>query len=222
MADEDTSDDVLLREVDEELKKERYAELWKSYGNYVIGAAVAVVLAVGGAQGWKVYQKDQREAEGERFAQAEALAVAGRPEEAGIAFAALAEDAGAGYATLARLRAAALRAKAGDADGAIAIYDGLAADTAVGDAYRDLALLLSVTHQLDSGDPTALLPLLEPLTAEDNPWHYSALELTALLAERAGDRARAREIFARLGDDPEAPAGLRARAREMLAYLGGG
>ncbi|MHA1568191.1 MAG: tetratricopeptide repeat protein [Alphaproteobacteria bacterium] len=221
MADEDDiRDEVLLREVDEELKKERYAELWKQYGNYVIGAALAVALGVAGLQGWGAYQTSQREAEGESFVQAMALAQAGRPEEAGAALTALAGDAGAGYATLARLQAAALRAKLGDTGGAVDIYDGIAGDSSAGELYRDLAVLLAVMHQLDSGEPAALAALLEPLTADDNPWRYSALEFTGLLADRAGDRPRAREIFTRLGDDPEAPAGLRARARELLSFLG--
>jgi hypothetical protein len=220
--DDDIRDDVLLKEVSDELKKERYAELWKIYGNYVIGAAVALVLGMSGYQGWTTYQQGQREAEGEKFAQAERLAEAGRPAEAAAAFAGLAEDSGAGYATLSRLRAAALQAKAGDTGGAVATYDSLAGDSSAGETYRDLAVLLSVQHQLDSGDPDALMARLAPLTAEDNPWRYSALELTALLANRAGDRARAREIFTRLGDDAGAPQGLRARAREMLIYLGGG
>ena len=221
MADEDDiRDEVLLREVDEELKKERYAELWKQYGNYVIGAALAVVLGVGGLQGWSVYQAGQREAEGERFAQAMALAQAGRPEEAGVAFASLAGDADAGYATLARLQAAALRARQGDTGGAVDIYDAIAGDSAIDELYRDLAVLLAVMHQLDTGEPAALTARLEPLSADDNPWRYSAMEFTALLAERAGDSRRAREIFTRLGDDPEAPAGLRARARELLSFLG--
>ena len=222
MADDNIKDDILLKEVDEELKKERYAELWKAYGNYLIGAAVALVVGMVGIQGWTIYQKDQSEAAGEKFAQAQKLAEAGRPEEAAAAFAGLAEEAGAGYATLARLRAAALRAKAGDTGGAVAIYDALAGDSSAGETYRDLAVLLSVLHQLDTGDPDGLMARLAPLTAEDIPWHYSALELTALLADRAGDRAGAREIFSRLGDDAGAPPGLRARAQEMLIYLGGG
>ena len=38
----------LFREIEEELRQERFEKLWRSYGRYVIGAAVAVVVAVGG------------------------------------------------------------------------------------------------------------------------------------------------------------------------------
>ena len=80
---------------------------------------------------------------------------------------------------------------------------------------------MSVLHRLDSGNPDSLTEELAPLTADDNPWRYSALELMALLAHRAGDKTRAVEHYTRLADDAAAPQGLRARAAEMLSYLGG-
>lgn len=41
----------------------------------------------------------------------------------------------------------------------------------------------------------------------------------AVLALAEGDRAGAREFYAKVVDDPEAPAGLRERAAQMLAAL---
>ncbi len=86
--------------------------------------------------------------------------------------------------------------------------------------FRDLALLLSVMHQMEAAGPAELIERLAPLTATDNPWRHSALEATAVLAFRSGARARAREIFTRLADDATTPRGMRARAAEMLAILG--
>ncbi len=54
-----------------------------------------------------------------------------------------------------------------------------------------------------------------------NPWRYSGLELTAVLAAKSGDKARATELYRKLADDPEALAAIRARAAEMLAALAG-
>jgi len=221
VADKDVETDVLLKEVDEELKKERYAELWKAYGNYVIGAALVLVVATGGWQFWTGYQKEQREQAGESFARAAALAEAGNADQAAAAFTELAEDAGAGYATLSRFRAAGLAARRGDMEGAIALFNEVAADSSVDRLYRDLATLLAALHGVDVLPDERLLAQIEPLTDDANPWRYSALELKALLAERSGDTDRAREIFTRLGDDEGAPAGLRSRARQMLVHLEG-
>ena len=62
---------------------------------------------------------------------------------------------------------------------------------------------------------------LQPLTEPGNPWRYSALEITAVLAHRSGDKAKAQEILTGLADDLDAPQALRQRATEMLAALKG-
>jgi len=38
----------IFQEVEEDVRKERYEQLWKKYGNYIIGAAAILVIAVGG------------------------------------------------------------------------------------------------------------------------------------------------------------------------------
>lgn len=209
----------IFREVDEDLKHERYVKLWRRYGGYIVGAGLGIVLATTAHVGWRQYSTSQQIAQGNEFARAMTLAGRGQTQAAAGAFAGLAEDAGAGYATLARLNEAALRARQGDLAGAVAVYDELA-DSAATSVMRDLAVLLSVTYSLEAGNPAELSERLAPLTAEDNPWRYSALELTALLARRSGDGARAREIFSRLSTDAKAPEGIRARAGEMLQILG--
>ena len=53
------SDDSLFREVDEEVRAERFQKLWKQYGAYVAGAAIGVVLAVAGINGWQYWKTKQ-------------------------------------------------------------------------------------------------------------------------------------------------------------------
>ncbi len=210
----------IFREVDEDLKHERYVKLWRRYGSYVIGVAVGIVLTTAAHVGWREYHESQQLAQGNRFARAMELATEGQNREAAAAFADLAGWAAPGYATLARFKEAAVRARQGDLGGAVAIYDELA-DSAVTKTFRDLAVVLAVAYSLDGGDPAKLSERLAPVAAADNPWRYSALELTALLARRTGDVDREREIFTRLSEDPAAPEGIRTRAGEMLRILGG-
>jgi hypothetical protein len=211
----------IFREIEEDLQRDRYKKLWAKYGNVVIAAAIGLVVATGGWEAWKTYKLRRDQAFGQRYAEALTLAQAGKTTEASAAFTKLAEEAGAGYSALARLQEAALLAKAGNVDGAIAVYDALAADGRVARPYRDLATLLGVLHGIDKGDPAALARRLEPLTAAGSPWRHSALELSAILAERTGDKARAAQLYAQLADDATAPADIRARAAEMLAALKG-
>ncbi len=208
-----------FQEVDEDLKREQYLKLWQKYGRYAVGAAVAVVLATAGVIGWREYQTSQRMEEGRRYEAALRLSQDGKPEEALAALAELA-GSGTGYAALAGLREGALRAKEGDIAGAVAAYNRIADNGGIDANIRQLATLLAVLHGLDSEEPAAMVARLEPLTADDSPWRHSALELSALAALRAGETARAREIFTRLTDDSTAPAGVRGRAEELLSVIG--
>jgi hypothetical protein len=209
----------IFQEVDEDLRRENFAKLWARFGKYVIVLAVLVVLATAGVVQWRQYQQHQREAEGARYVGALTLAQQGKDKDAADAFAALARAGGGGRATLARLQEASLKGRAGDTAGAIAAYDALANDGSAEPVFRNLATLLAAQYSLKDGDPKAVIAKLTPLTTADNPWHPSALELTALAQLKAGDRTAARATYQRLADDLTAPQGLRARATEMLTAL---
>jgi len=211
----------IFREIEEDLQRDRFKKLWEKYGVLVVAAAIALVLGTAGWQVWKSYKLRHDQALGQRYAEAEQLAAAGKTKEAEDAFGKLAEEASGGYSALARLQEASLLAKAGNVEGAVAVYDKLAADDSVDRTYRDLATLLAASHGIQNGDPVKLAQRLAPLTAVGNPWRASALELTALLAMRTGDKTRASQLYAELADDATAPAGVRARAAEMLAALKG-
>jgi len=113
-------------------------------------------------------------------------------------------------------------ARQGDAGGAAAAYRALVGDGAIDSLYRDLAVILGAYQELNdpSADLPALAKRLERLRAENSPWRYSAGEISGLLARRAGDRAKAKELFQGLANDPRAPQGVRARAQEMLSIIG--
>jgi hypothetical protein len=209
----------IFDEVDEELRRDNVAKLWARYGKYVIALAVLVVLGTGGVVQWQKYQLHQREDEEARYAAALTLAQQGKDKDAADAFALIGREAGGGQATLARLEAAALQERSGDVDGAIAAYDGIASDAAIDPLYRDVARLVWAQLSLKNGDPQPIIAKLAPLTAADNPWHPSALELTALAQLKAGNKAEARAIYERLAADLGSPQSLRTRAGEMITAL---
>jgi hypothetical protein len=210
----------IFDEIEEDLRKERAKKLWDRYGWIVLVAAGAIVLGIAGWRGWQWYQHREAAAAANRFLAAASAADRGEPAAAAEAFAALSAEAPAGYRLLARLREAGAKARLGQAEEAVALYDSVAADSAAPPLYRDLAALLSVLHQADRGDPRALADRLAPLAAEGAPFRHSAQELQAVLAERRGDRAEARRLLEALSQDRSAPEGVRRRAGQMLAALG--
>ena len=217
----DHAQDGLLREIDEELRQEHYAKLWRRYGKYIVAVAIAIVVGVAGFQAWRAYDLKTRQADSESFAFAQKLLSEQKPGEAAGAFRALTTDATAGYAILARLQEAAALSSAGEPQKAAEVYRDIAADSGIDQIYRDLASLLRAIETVDTADPAELTATLTPLTGDASPWRHGAREVLALLAVRQGDRDEARERFQALAEDADAPAGIRGRARDMLSVIGG-
>jgi len=221
--DEDRTGDLLVQEVDEDLRREEYLKLWRRYGAYIVAGVVAVVVVVAGYQAWQGWQKDQREKAASRYAAAIALADAGKTKDAEDALAKISADGG-GFAVLAGMRRAELLVTAGDTKGAVAAYQQLASSS-VPETLRGLATLkagmLVLNAPSDAGiDSASVEGSVDALGSAGNPWYYQATELEALFARKKGDNAHAIELFKRLADDAQAPQGIRTRATEFLASLG--
>lgn len=217
MADEPK--DMLSREIDEELRRERLLMLWDKYGTYVLGVALAVVIGVGG---WKFYETQQASAsEGAstRFIVALNAFAVKRPSEGQKALEELAATAPAGYAGLARLRLAAHEASEGRSAGATKIYEELSKDSGVDPLLADFARLQIAMLKMDNGLFADVKNRLTPLSVESNPWRHSARELLGLAAYQSSRSAEARNHFQRLAADKQAPPGVAERAKVMLAVL---
>ncbi|MBI5163363.1 MAG: tetratricopeptide repeat protein [Magnetospirillum sp.] len=212
---EDAAADLLIREVDEELRQDQFHALWKKYGHLAVAGAVALVLSVAGYQAFHTWQGRQRAASSLAYAEAQTLIEQGKREQGAAQLGSLAIDGTAGYRVLAEMRHAGLRVEEGDVAGAIAVYDRLAGEA--DEPYRSLAVLKSAYLKLDAADAAAVETQVAPLAEDQNPWRHSAREVLALAARKRGDEARAVELLRKLADDAGAPQGIRARASEMLA-----
>ena len=212
----------IFREVDEELKQERYEKLWRQYGKYVIGAAVLLVAAVAGWKAWQSHQTSQRLAEGERFAAAAELLLEGKSGEAAQVFAGLSADSGSGYGILARFYEASIIAGGDDPTKSIPIYDAIADDSSAPPSLRDLAKVLGALQGLRSStiDSKIIADRVRPMTGAGKSYRHVALEIMALAAMKSGDVEAARGHYRAIVDDPAAANGIRTRAAQMLNILG--
>ncbi len=218
----------IFDEVDAELKAERAQKLLVKYGGWLLAAAL---LVVGGAAGWQLGK--WHEARYARETAAIYLDAMFAAEQAGTDaqhpgqklaredFARVIERGPDSYRTLARLQQAALEAKAGHETAAVANWNAVAEDGSADPLLRDLATLLWVQHQLDTGNPQVLRERLAPLLAPGNPWHSLAQEAEALLDLRQGKTADAKRVLTGLTRDITAPLGVRQRAEALLHRLNG-
>ncbi len=214
----------IFHEVDEEVRREQLAQLWKRYGTLIIAACFLIVAGVGG---WRAYEYLQSKKAGETgiaFEQAVTLAGAGKHKEAEAAFAKIAASGTSGYRVLARLRAAAELAQT-DKNAAVKAYDAIAADKSLGPVIGDLATVRAGLLLVDTAAYADMLKRLEPLTPSGRTFCHTARELLALSAWKSGDIASARKWTDMMMADPTTPSGTRSRAQilsELIAASGKG
>lgn len=218
------SDDQIFREVDEDVKRERWLALWNQYGRFVTGLIIVVIAATGGIVLWQNYREGKQIDLSERFTAAIELAADERSTEALAALDGIA-DAGGGYGMLAQFRQAVLLTEAGDSDAAIEIYRAISETNDFDDSYRDMSVLLMAMTWLSADAPAAnsgeIRERLAALVDDSNPFRYTSQELDAAIALAEGDLAGATSRFTALVDDPETPLGLRQRAAELLQAIEG-
>lgn len=212
--------DGFIREVDEELQRDRMAKLWQRYGPIAIGVALVVVAATAGKVGWDAWQARQLERQSAAFAAAEAALERDDFTVAADQFASLAAAQSGDAAALARLREAEARFAAGDSEAGLALLDMLADDTGIDALLRDYAAVSAAQRRLGHTDPVTLGADLRLRMAENAPFRHSARELAALAALEAGDEPGAIDMLRQLQADTATPDAMRRRAGELLAALG--
>lgn len=207
------SNDAFLRELKQELDREKYEQLWQRYGVYLIAGLIAFLVAVIGFQLWRAYTVTAAQEAGAQYEVALEHAMSGRLDEATEGFEKIAKSGPRGYAALSQLQLAANHLEAGKKQEALAAFEKLADDAGADPLLKDFARLQAAAIQLGTADWTEMQNRLTDLTKNGNPWRHSARELLALAALEAGEMQVARELLDKVLTDPEAPPGTQERAR---------
>jgi hypothetical protein len=209
----------IFQEVDEAVRREKLEKLWKRYGNFVIAAAVVVLLAVGGWRGYQWWDAKQAAQAGAAFDAAAELADQGKTEDAEAAFARLAGQGTAGYRVLARLRAAAIVGQR-DPKAGVTAYDAIANDASVGPVFRQLAGVRAAILLVDGAPLSEITRRLEPLAQPDSTFRHTAREVLALAAWKAGDTPAAKKWFDTIAGDVDTPQSMRGRVDVLMTLSG--
>jgi hypothetical protein len=211
-------DDGFLRELEEELRRERLEKIWQQYGTYIIAAALLIVV---GVLGYK-YMENRRivaaQTTGARYESAMALAAEGKEGSAAKEFEVIAAEGTGGYQALARLQLAGALLKEGKKAEALAAYEALA-NGGADKLLRDYAALQAAALRLGEADFTEMQNRLNPLMGDESPWRYSARELLGLAAFKAGKVDEARTVLTALLVDQRTPQSITERAQIILAEI---
>lgn len=212
------SNETIFREVDEELRGDRMRALWKRFGPYLIGGAVAVVALVAVNEGWAWWQNSNAARASDQFYTALEIADGTDTAAAQKAFADVEAQGVSGYATLARFRQASLLAKDGKADEAIAAYDALSTSES-NQHIKSLALIFAADLFIDKGDVPAVEQRVGGLAVAGNPMRNAAREALGLAQYKAGDLEAARATFMEILADTSTSQELAGRIQIYVAQL---
>ncbi|MGN3975321.1 tetratricopeptide repeat protein [Tsuneonella sp. SYSU-LHT278] len=213
-------EDVLLREVDEAVRQDQYAEAAQKYGKVIVAAAVLVLAAFGGYLFWDSRQDARSEADSEQLVRALDEVQRGNLASGDEALVPVIDDGTDGA------RAAALLLKAGIAmeqnkpAEAAALYEQVSADDRVPEAFRNLATIRFVAARYDTMKPAEVVARLKPLAVPGSAWFGPAGELVAMAYLDQGNQAEAGALFAAVARDKNTSDSLRSRARQMAGLLG--
>lgn len=214
----DPNEAALLREINEDMRKERLLAFWKRYGGWIVGLALVLALVAIGNQGWRYWQHT-------RAAQAvvslEAALDKGNTGDvagAAAAFEAIVRDNPGSVGAISALNQAVLLKGQGKTADAVRVYVQLAWDPSADPVFRDLARILAVSNGLDVLNPGEIDSLLAGI---QNPavWKPVADELSAHLALKQGDRQKAKGLLEGIFRNPNVSQDMRMRAQAVLLTL---
>lgn len=219
MASPEEPEENFIREVDEEVRRDRLKQIWRLYGRWIILAVVAGLASLAGTLYWLSSEAKKAGDTGEQFVQALGKIETGDVKAANPTLDALATGDQPGYQALALLTKAANATQAGDTDAALKIYRQVVANSTLAAPFRDLALIRLTRLEFDTLKSETVISRLQPLSVPGNPWFGVAGEMTAIAQIRSGKPALAEPLFTAIANDAGLEQSLRARAAQMATAL---
>ncbi|MEM9204968.1 MAG: tetratricopeptide repeat protein [Pseudomonadota bacterium] len=211
--------DLLMREVEEELRQEQMKKLWDRYGVLAIIGVVLVVAGVGGYRFYGSWQASQAAEAGDKYLAAVEAADTDDASSARASLTELIDSSPGDYQTLARLRLAGVDAAEGNRDAAVAALDAVADDTSVDAPLRSAASIRAAYLLIDVAKYEVVLERLQNIAEIGNPWRHSARDALALSAYRNEKWPETRQWLDAIISDPSTPPNLTARVQLLSAIV---
>lgn len=212
--------EVFLREVDEELRRERLNTFITRYGWAIVVGVVLILGAIGGFIWWQGRQRAEAGTQGTALLEALQSMEAGNRNAASTKIAELARSDIEGYRVAALFARASAEAEAGSPAAAIATLRTIAGDEDLAEPYREAALIRQTALEFDRLQPQVVIQRLGPLARPGNPWFGTAGEMVGIAHLKMRRADLAGPLFARIARDETVPPTIRTRAVQMAGSLG--
>ena len=212
--------ETFVREVDENLRRDRMRDFAKEYGGWLIAAVVLFLAASGGFIYWQQYKQQRSEHQVEQLAEVFKTIGSGDTATASKQLDDLSQSGSKGVRATALFTRGAVAIQQNNVKLAIAKYREIAGDDGLPKAYRDAALIRQTALEFDQLQPQEVIARLQPLAQRGNPWFGTAGEMTAMALIKQGKNKEAGQLFAAIARDTSVPESLRSRAVQIAGTLG--
>ena len=204
----------IFQEIDEDLRQDKAARLWKAYGKYLASLAIFIILAIAGYRFIEHINKENREQASELY---ELASEAGRTGDKKAAIELFSDERfneTMGYAIISKLKKATLAKSNNDPEGMAIVLKEIVSNEEIPSYLRNLARL-----KLIASDSDNYISQLDALIEGGGPWKFLALELKGGMELEVGNLKEARSIFKELTIEADTPNNMRRRASEILKAL---
>jgi hypothetical protein len=212
--------ETFVREVDENLRRDRLRDFFRKNGSLLIAALILFLAASGGIIWYQQHRQQVAEGHVEELAGIYKDIGIGKTDKVAAQLDNLSNSSSKGVRATALFTRAAFAIQQNDTKGAIATYKKIGEDSSLPDVYRNAALIRQTALEFDTLQPQQVIARLEPLAKPGNPWFGSAGEMTALALIKQGKRQQAGQLFAAIAKDKTAPETVRNRAIQISGSLG--
>jgi hypothetical protein len=205
-------------EVGDALKRDEQMQAAKKLWPAALGLVVAVIVGVGGYQGFKAWNQRALAQASVQYEGALKSLDGGDVAAAKKQLDAMSQKGPKVYRAMALMQLGAAAVTENRLKDALSAYDrasGLFSDPLMANAARLKAAYIFA----DIGAYKELQARLKPLTADDAPFRYLARELLATAAMTHGDVEQARDLYQALTLALDAPKAVQQRASASLALL---
>ena len=200
----------ILRQVDEDLRKDRLLKIWSLYKIYIVGSIFILLISLSGYQYYLSINKSKNEAIVEQYinsmdgnAQIEQLLELDNSDNPFIK-------------GLAKLKRAELYFVAEKKEQAIKLLESISIDESLNQIIRDLALYKFLMIQLDALDKDQYFEIIDSQNLKESKFQYLFKELKALKYLVEGDRINSIEIFESIILDENSPIDLKTRSEKFI------
>lgn len=212
--------ETFLREVDENLRRDRLRDFFKDNSGWLIGALVLFLAASGGMIWYQQHRENLAANHVEQLASIYKDIGTGNTSKVPQQLDDLSNSSSKAVRASALFTRAAFALQQNDQKLAIATYKKISDDSSLPDPYRNAALIRQTALEFDQLDPQQVIARMQPFTKAGAPWFGSAGEMTALALIKQGKNKEAGELFATIAKDKSAPQSIRDRSIQIAASLG--